>query len=183
MRAAFVAMLTVGIAAGSHVLGGGAAPHPLTLLILSVLAAIPVHLLSGRRLGFGLLLVLLGGGQFAIHHLLMAIGSMQPGGHPHDLAPMVHPTATAPSDGPGMLLAHVVATVLTSLLLAYGDALLWALWTLLRPLLVVPFGVVVAMPRLLPAASIRRPLVLLAGPRPDRPRGPPERLWTPSLTW
>lgn len=181
MRAAFVAMLTVGIAAGSHVLGGGAAPHPLTLLILSVLAAIPVHLLSGRRLGFGLLLVLLGGGQFAIHHLLMAMSSMQPGGHPHDLA---HQAAAAPSDGPGMILAHVIATVLTSLLLACGDGLLWALWTLLRPLLVVAFGVVVAMPpRLLPAASIRRPLLLLAGPRPDRPRGPPERFRTPSLTW
>lgn len=180
MRAAFVAMLTVGIAAGSHVLGGGAAPHPLTLLILSVLTAIPVHLLSGRRFGFGLLLVLLGSGQFAIHHLLMAIASMQPGGHPHDLA---HQAAAAPSDGPGMILAHLIATVLTSLLLAYGDALLWALWTLLRPLLVVHFGVAVAMPRLLPAAPIRRPLLLLAGPRPDRPRGPPERFWAPSLTW
>lgn len=180
MRAAFVAMLTVGIAAGSHVLGGGAAPHPLTLLILSVLAMIPVHLLSGRRLGFGLLLVLLGGGQFAIHHLLMAVASMPPGGHPHELA---HQVVAAPSDGPGMLLAHVIATLLTSLLLAHGDALLWALWTLLRPLLVVAFGVVVAMPRLLPAASIPRPLLLLAGPRPDRPRGPPERLRTPSLTW
>ncbi|MFC0625676.1 hypothetical protein [Kribbella deserti] len=183
VRAAAVAVVTVGIAAGSHVLGGGAPPHPLALLILSVLAAVPVHLLSGRRLGFGLLLVLLGGGQFVVHHLLMAMATMQPGGHPHEMPPMVHPAAPVPTEGPTMLIAHVVATLLTGLLLAHGESLLWALWSLLRPLLVVPGGfVAVSRPKPLPIATIRRPLRVTAFARPDRPRGPPLSERTPSIT-
>jgi hypothetical protein len=164
-------MLTVGIAAGGHVLGGGEAPHPLTLAVLVLLASIPAYLLTGRRLACRQLVALLGGGQLAIHEVLMAMASMQPGGYLHGMAPTAH-HAAEPSAGPPMLLAHAVATLVTSLLLARGESLVWVLWRLLLPLLAVP-RVLVPLPRqLLTASTSAAPVsVLLA--RSDRPRGPP----------
>jgi hypothetical protein len=141
------------------------------------------------RLGFPALAALLGGGQLALHEVFSAFSS--PGTHqgsgtaaPHEshfagagiLAPAAdHLAGAAETAGPLMLSAHILATLASALLLAKGEAALWALAAWLRPLVALPQPVtcddgtppVVAFP---PAAVPLRPWRNL---RQDSRRGPP----------
>ena len=173
LRAAAVAVLTVALAAGGHVVGGGQRPHPLALLVLTVLVALPAYLLGGRRIGAVALLALLGGGQFAVHHVLSAIESMDPVAHDHLLAGHAHGAArsTAPG-GLTMFVAHAVGTLVTGALLARGEAAVWSLWHLLAPLFrLQPCAVPAYRPLQITSYDVLPAGVLLV--RPSGPRGPP----------
>ena len=173
LRAVVVAALTVALASGGHVVGGGQRPHPLTLLVLTVLATVPAYLLGRRRLGLVPLLVLLAGGQFAVHHVLSAMESMDPVAHEHLLAGHAHgvPGPAAPG-GLTMLVAHAVGTLVTGALLARGEAAVWSLWHLLAPLFrLAPCAVPAYRPLHVTSYDVRSVGVLLV--RPGGPRGPP----------
>jgi hypothetical protein len=168
-----VAVLTVALAAGGHVVGGGQRPHPLALVVLTVLATVPAYLLGRRRLGPVPLLVLLGGGQLAVHQVLSAMESMDPVAHEHLLAGHAHGVAepTAPG-GLTMLAAHAVGTLVTGALLARGEAAVWSLWHLLAPLFrLVPCAVPAYRPPHVTSYDVVPAGVLLV--RPVGPRGPP----------
>lgn len=168
-----MAVLTVALAAGGHVVGGGQRPDPPAVIVLTVLATLPAYLLGGRRIGAWPLLALLGGGQFAVHHVLSAIESMDPVAHDHLLAGHAHgaPEATAPA-GLTMLVAHAVGTLVTGALLARGEAAVWSLWHLLAPLFRIAAAEVPAYrPLHVTSYDVVPAGVLLV--RPAGPRGPP----------
>jgi hypothetical protein len=174
LRAVVVAVLTVALASGGHVVGGGHRPHPLTLVVLTVLAALPAYLLGRHRVGAVPLLALLGGGQFAVHHVLSAMESMDPVAHDHLLAGHAAHGAPEPT-GPGgltMLAAHAAGTLVTGALLARGEAAVWALWHLLAPLFRLHACAVPAYrPLAVTSYDVVPAGVLLV--RPAGPRGPP----------
>ena len=166
-----VASLTAGLSAAGHVVGGGQAPHPLAVLILAGLAAVPpAYLLGGRRLTFVRLLGLLAAGQLLIHWVL----STPAGGADHAHAHAAPDVAMLPAGGSSMVCGHAVATLVLGLLLANGEALLWLLWELLRPLLALPGRVVLATVDVrLPAFEAGFPPVRSRVWAAVAPRGPP----------
>lgn len=149
-------LLSTGIltlAAGAHTLAGGALPAPAILAALLALTLLASVLATKIRLGLPAMTAVLGAGQVLLHEAFTALadtGTPQtalPAVHQHDdgaalagalqhLSPALGHSAGHGSltHDPGMLLAHVVATLLTALLLARGEAALWALAAWLRPL-------------------------------------------------
>lgn len=143
LRAVVVASSTVLLAAGAHLAGGGSLPDALVVVGVLALVTLSVMALAGRRISLPAMLALLGAGQFGLHNafeILTESASSAPvlsmnAGHAHMLG-MVSPQGPAPMamDSPSMLLGHVLATVVTALLLARGEAAVWALLAWLRPL-------------------------------------------------
>ncbi|GAA5763594.1 hypothetical protein Aros01_00063 [Streptosporangium roseum] len=118
-RTSAFAVVSLGLGMIAHVLGGGAMPvwSAAVGLALAFAAALP---LTGRERGAGVILPLLGSTQAALHLLFSATApavSHEALAHPHSgLLP-----------GLAMLVMHGWAVGLTSLWLARGEALLWAL--------------------------------------------------------
>lgn len=179
-RAVALTAVTVVLAASAHAAAGGALPSLWALLALTVPTACVAALITRRRLSTPLVLGLLGGGQFALHQgfsVLASAGHCGAGHSGHHVVVSACSSAPHHDPSPGMLAAHVVATLLTGLLLARGEQVLWALVTRLHPRLPL-------LQRLnLPVAPrlARTPEPLFARPRtvsaavPVR-RGPPRRL-------
>ena len=189
LRATAVATVILTLAAGAHLAAGGALPAPAIMLAALSLTALGSTAATRLRLGFPALAALLGGGQLALHEVFSAFSSpgTNPGSGtatPHEshlagagiLAPAVdHLAGAAATAGPLMLSAHILATLASALLLAKGEAALWALAAWLRPLVALPQPVacddgtppVAAFP---PAAVPLRPWRNL---RQDSRRGPP----------
>lgn len=129
VRAAVVSSVATLIAALSHTLGGGAAPHALLILAVATLLTPMSALLVGVRHSRGRVAATVFVGQAAFHLLFQALGSptgsapVVGGGHSHhvDLAVL---GAASPATAPGtlMLFAHVVAAVLTTVLVWHGEA-------------------------------------------------------------
>jgi hypothetical protein len=189
LRATAVATVILTLAAGAHLAAGGELPAPAIMLAVLSLTALGSTAATQLRLGFPALAALLGGGQLALHEVFSAFSSS--GTHqgsatatPHEshfagagiLAPAVdHLAGAAETAGPLMLAAHILATLASALLLAKGEAALWALAAWLRPLVALPQPVacddgtppVAAFP---PAAVPLRPWRNL---RQDSRRGPP----------
>ena len=189
LRATAVATVILTLAAGAHLDAGGELPAPAIMLAVLSLTALGSTTATRLRLGFPALAALLGGGQLALHEVFSAFSSS--GTHqgsatatPHEshfagtgiLAPAVdHLAGAAETAGPLMLAAHILATLASALLLAKGEAALWALAAWLRPLVALPQPVtcddgtppVAAFP---PAAVPLRPWRNL---RQDSRRGPP----------
>ncbi|MFI7134621.1 MFS transporter [Nonomuraea sp. NPDC050153] len=116
VRAMVFAVVCCGLGALAHLLGGGRVPAPAAAMAfaISFAAAVPV---TGRERGTKAILPLLAGAQVVLHLLFSTAPVVVPGGHPHSgLVPDV-----------GMLVAHGLATVMTALWLARGEAALWAL--------------------------------------------------------
>ncbi len=115
------------IAAVSHTIGGGAAPHPLLIVALSVFLTPVAALLVGRRaniIRLGAAVVL---AQTVFHVLFAALGAtvtptIAGRGHQHVMA--LGPVGEAVAPDAGMLAAHVVAAIITVLLLARGESIL-----------------------------------------------------------
>lgn len=132
----------------AHTLGGGARPAALTLVTATVLLGCASTLATGRRLGrlataSGLVLSQLG------LHTWFSLSEFSPsgfspsgfspsGGHGCDVGGLVlshHHTqvlhcahsGTAFAWWPAMPVAHLLAVLVTALLLAHGEALLWRL--------------------------------------------------------
>lgn len=127
VRAAAVSTVATVIAAVSHTLGGGAAPRPLLILAVATVLTPLSALLVGTRRSRGRVAVAVLGSQAAFHLVFQMLGSPTGGsvgaGHTHhlDLAAL-GPAAPAASPGMLMLIAHIVAALLTTLLVWHGEA-------------------------------------------------------------
>jgi hypothetical protein len=144
-RAGVLGGLSLLLATGAHVLGGGPLPGVGVLLIAGLLLGLLAAVVTVRRCRFGLLVGLLGAQQLALHALFDAAGAARACtlGAP-DMTPMAHAghlqgldqvVASCASGGgvpmttsvPGWVMwaAHLVAVLLTAWLLARGEAWLW----------------------------------------------------------
>lgn len=205
LRAGTIGATILALAAAAHMLGGGSLPEPLILGALAALTTLASTVATRFRLGLPAMVALLGASQFALHQAfdLLSSGSgtavpamAMPSLHDHSLSAAAQTAAalqeataagvaggamsmsvsmSAHSGGLAMTAAHAAATVATAVVLAKGEAALWALAQWLRPLLAPPTVValpVSAVPALPTPAS-------LAVPRPWRylrshsRRGPP----------
>lgn len=115
LRSLLVGLTVAVIAATSHAVGGGA--HTVWLAVVPATGAVAVvtWVLAGRRLGAATLLGLLSVAQVGVH-LLSA-----------------HLEGHAISHGLPMLTAHLLAAVVSAVLLGRGELLLWWLHAWLRP--------------------------------------------------
>ncbi|MCU1566181.1 MAG: hypothetical protein JWQ56_1118 [Pseudarthrobacter sp.] len=188
LRASSVATVILTLASGAHLAGGGQLPAPGILLAVLALTTLGSTTATRLRLRFPALVALLGGGQLALHEVFAAFGSSgTPVPSPASLhtahlagADLLAPAAghihsTDAASGPLMLAAHALATLACALLLAKGEAALWALAAWLRPLaalprLVAPDAVPPAFVPFPTTAAPRRPWRNL---RQDSRRGPP----------
>ena len=134
VRAAAVSSIATLLAALSHTLGGGSAPHPLLILAIATMLTPLSALLVGARRSRGRVAVAVILGQAAFHVLFQALGSptgttstgaASPvgGGHSHlmDLTAL-GPASPAAAPGVLMLFAHAVAAMLTIVLVWHGEA-------------------------------------------------------------
>jgi hypothetical protein len=149
-RGGTVGLVAVGVALAGHVAGGASTPEPAALAAVALGAAFIGVALSGRQWTLGPLLSLLLGAQAVLHVMFGPGDPAAPvvGGIPHAHH---HAAAAATADHAalGMLPAHVLAVLITALLLRRGEQWCWA-----------------------PARALARPLriALLAGAPPVPPR-------------
>ncbi|QCB98975.1 hypothetical protein E5206_11170 [Arthrobacter sp. PAMC25564] len=144
-RAVAVTAAVFALAAGAHVLAGGELPGPGIAVGLLVLVLAPVMVLTRIRITAPVMAVLLGAGQLALHEAFDALSvssgfAAGSGGHLHGTVPVLPPAGALMPEhtaAPGalMLVLHAAATLATALLLARGEAALWALAAWLRPLI------------------------------------------------
>lgn len=192
------------LAAGAHLAGGARLPAPGILLAVLALTALVSTAATRLRLAFPAMAALLGAGQLVLHEIFTAFGrpglAAAPGfpldGHLHagshatsahpasaELAALAaHVSPADPGSAPLMLAAHAVATLGCALLLARGEAALWALAAWLRPLAALPQAVTPSANSPVaetspPDAAPRRPWRNL---RQDNRRGPPSAVVLPS---
>jgi hypothetical protein len=203
-RAALFALAAVGLASGAHLAGGGTPSPAVALFAVPVLMA-GANLLAARRRGPLALFAGLGLTQVGLHLSFMAASAgstctatpvtagravpagamLMDDGHGHLL---MHCSGVAAAHvsghgsglwpAPGMVVLHLLAAGLTVLLLARGEAALWALAAQLSFAFVVP-GPVVSRPAVRPS-----PVRPSLRPRPARAvhlrtlsrRGPPRPL-------
>ncbi|WP_051274700.1 hypothetical protein [Cellulomonas sp. URHD0024] len=180
VRAFVVALSSVALALGAHVLGGGAVPPAVVVvpLVAVVLAAgVPF---GGRRIGAPAAVALLGVGQLGLHHAFGALSGMgcvpaqEMTGHVHtvQVACAAVPPQLPGAGGSAMLWVHVVATLVTALLIAGTERALAWVGTWLRPLIAllapVPLPTLACLPVMveMPHAVGRRDagVVPLRGP-------------------
>jgi hypothetical protein len=148
MRSGALAVAIVALAAGAHVLSGGALPVAPVLLAVLALTGLVTTLATRFRLGFPVIAALLGAGQLVLHEAFTAFGPLAvpaPGSSAHHLAAEhLSPPLGAETvhfhevDTPLswlMLTGHALATAASALLLAKGEQALWQLEAWLRPLL------------------------------------------------
>lgn len=189
LRSSTLAAVILSLAAGAHTAAGGHLPAPGIMLAVLALTALVSTAVTRLRLNLPAIGALLGAGQLALHEFFTLFSTpalpVGPGaglsGHQHGVAVLpelmaVHGHVPADSgSGPVMLAAHALATFGCALLLAKGEAALWALAAWLRPLAGLPQPeapdavppVYAAFP---PPAVHRRPWRNL---RQDSRRGPP----------
>jgi hypothetical protein len=134
------------LAAGAHVLAGGSLPEPGITVGLLVLTLAPVMILTKIRISAPVMAVLLGAGQVVLHGAFSALSvsagfSPMFAEHIHGVGPTLPATSAlmmsrhTADPGLPMLLLHAAATLVTALVLARGEAALWALAAWLRPLI------------------------------------------------
>lgn len=185
-RAGVLGTTALALAVGGHVAAGGEAPGLLGLTVLAVLTCAAVLVLTLRRLGVVALVGSLGILQLALHVGLIfasaggtatVVGGSAHGGH-HQHVALAVTGAGSSSHDLAMTLAHVVATLLTALLLARAESLAWLAASIVTPLL--PRTIAAARAALaglhLPAAPapVEPPrLVQLHWATAARRRGPP----------
>jgi hypothetical protein len=186
-RGSAAATVSVFVAAFSHSVAGGSLPGVTGLALCLALSVLVCVALTGRRLPLARLAVSVAISQAMYHWLFGALGSgtvVASGGrmaaHVHDavaVLPTVTPHAHAGGD---MLLAHVVAAIVTVLVLAYGERSIAATARYARTL------VIAMLPAIPDAPAVPAPVRLLptrlrvADPLPRRVdhsglrhRGPP----------
>ncbi|MEY2848559.1 MAG: hypothetical protein RI885_1224 [Actinomycetota bacterium] len=144
-RGSAAAVLATLIAACSHALGGGAFPAAPLLLAGLLAAVIGCTTLAGRSVSLPRLLPAVGLSQSLFHVLFAtapAAGATLPPTVPHHAtAPAAHligsamtvdaASAHAHADT-SMLVAHVIAALLTAIALRFGEAAFWGLFDSLR---------------------------------------------------
>ena len=179
-RAAAFGVVTVALTTGAHVSAGGAMPSMMVLTLLTVPLMMASLVLAGRRCGPVLLLCSLATAQVALHETLMALTAHVPvgmlPGSEHSSSAMGGGAAPSPlGRSVTMQVAHLLATLVTALLLARGEQALWRLAARLLPALPgepVLLGCRPLQPRVLFSLPALRPSVVSGGPGL---RGPPLR--------
>ena len=180
-RAAAFGVATLALASCAHVAGGGALPSMTILATLAVPVTIAAMALTGRRCGPVLLLGSMTAAQVLLHESLMALTAQAPGemaGHmPAASAPAMggHAMAQAAGWSVAMTAAHLVATVVTALVLARGEQALWQLVSRFLPALPGEPVLAACRPRQRPAlfsVPALAPSAVSGGPGL---RGPPAR--------
>ncbi|KQQ80922.1 hypothetical protein [Arthrobacter sp. Leaf137] len=191
LRTAALAGSILSLAAAAHVGAGGHLPPAPLLSACLALLVLGVTAVTRWKLKAPVLGLVLAGGQGLLHSLLSTLSpaaagtsAVRPvftGTHRHTLIgsgallPVGQDAHPHPAWdlGPAMFTAHLAATVLTALLLAKGEAALWALAAWLRPILFL--APVTFVPVLAPLVSAprRAPVLrwIMLGTHPRR--GPP----------
>jgi len=197
LRVAAVAVAGTVLAAAAHVAAGGSLPSPGSVAVAAVIPGMSGLWITGRRRGWLSIAAALGAVQVVLHTWFMAgtAGSCLVSGDSHlthvpggvdcsasGMAAMAGNAAAAGTSsqaavgwhlavgGSAMFLAHVLAVVVTALVLAAGERALWQLVAWLRPALRAACAaapavvddrrvpVVVALPvRRLPSADLGGP--------------------------
>jgi len=142
LRGAGASSVATIIAAVSHTIGGGAAPHPLLVLALSVFLTPIAALLVGRREGVLRLSAAVAVSQTVFHVLFTVLnattaanaGGTGSAGHQHMMI-MLGPIGDTVAPDTGMLSAHIIAGVITVALLARGESVLRAIARWMRAVL------------------------------------------------
>ncbi|WP_430591898.1 hypothetical protein [Humidisolicoccus flavus] len=143
LRGATAAVFATFVALISHVLGGGAVPGVLGLVV-PLLIALPICLAVAKKASLLRLSVAVGASQF-LFHTLFIFGAATPGaiaptqGHSgHTVTPDMLAGSALPemvahgAHGPLMWLAHAIAAIITTAALHRADALLESLASLVR---------------------------------------------------
>lgn len=145
-RSAVVAAVILALATGAHTLAGGRLPPAPVMAACTALVLLGVVLVTRWRLTATALAGILAAGQWMLHAAFSVLSETVPAGpapvpHLHTAAaaglPVSHelPHSHLPADlDPPMLGAHILATLVTAVFLARGEAALWALAAWLRPL-------------------------------------------------
>lgn len=164
LRAVALSTGVLTLAAGAHVAGGGGLPSSGILLAVLALTVLGATTITRLRLSFPAMLTVLGAGQFILHGAFTAFSSSGPaaspltpglhGGHLaaaitglaiDSAAPVIAASGHVHDSGSAvgilMLLTHALATAACALLLAKGEAALWALAAWLKPLVRLPEAV------------------------------------------
>jgi hypothetical protein len=191
VRAVVFGTVTLLLAAGGHLLAGGALPSLGTTLAAGLPIACASVVLARASRGPLAIAAALGVAQFALHHVFSLASAtscatpLTATGHGHHGGHLAHGALTAcvPAAGHAghhamsavMLTAHVAATALAVLLLLHGERLLVRLWTWARPRITVG---AVAVPGLHAPVVAARTLVVVAlrAATDVSRRGPPARL-------
>ncbi|QHK21550.1 hypothetical protein GU243_19695 [Pseudarthrobacter psychrotolerans] len=194
LRGASLSTGVLTLAAGAHVSGGGDLPAPGILLAVLALTVLAATTATRLRLNFPAMLSILGAGQFILHEAFTAFSSsgtsvsgVAAGLHNTHVAgaaaPVIAASGHVHGSGPGsgsvagilMLLAHALATAACALLLAKGEAALWALAAWLRPLVRLPEAVTpdAGTPPAVPGLPAVLPLRPWRNLRQHSRRGPP----------
>jgi len=145
-RGALLAVSAGTLSVTAHRLVDGGLPDPAMTVLLTGLFGWTAAALARKARGPVATVALLGAAQLVMHLLLTTLASHR-----------AHaPSATPGTTGIGMTAAHVVATVLTALLLARADTMLLTVLAVLRailPRLLTPLPVPAAAPALVPART------------------------------
>ncbi|MFS0868001.1 hypothetical protein AB3M83_11800 [Microbacterium sp. 179-B 1A2 NHS] len=176
VRGGSAAVVAVLLAATSHTVSGGTAP-PLWLLAAVTLLAWPLAVaLIGRRPSAARTAAAVSAAQALLHTAFATVGSARPRG----LGAHVHGPLTLASPGEGMSIdvamvaGHVLAAVVTTILLCTGEHLLRGIADGLRALLP---AVPMTLPFPAPAPRAATGVLRAAGPRVTLSglsrRGPP----------
>lgn len=140
LRAASASSIATLLAAVSHTLAGGSAPHPLLVLAVSAFLVPPAALMIGAapsRLRVAVTVLV---SQAAFHLLFQVLGAPVGGGvigaagHTHHLLPL-GPVAVAALPDATMLLGHAAAAIVTVLLLWRGESTVRAIAGWVRAML------------------------------------------------
>ena len=139
----FTASMLV-LAAAAHVLAGGVLPQPAIMAGIVALVLAPVTILSKTKINAPAMIGLLATSQLVLHWAFDAFSASAAfipadGAHGHGAFPESSAAAALMPDhasvpGTLMLALHALATVATALVLAKGEAAVWALAAWLRPL-------------------------------------------------
>lgn len=149
VRGGLLGVSSAALAVTAHIIGDGEVPDTAMTLLLTVLIGWNAAALAAKARGPLATIVDLGAGQVVMHLVLTSLSS-------HEL---IHNQPAPVSGGGAMLPAHVVATLITALLLAKADGLLLGVLACLRAL--VPFLFPpLPVPAAVPAPVLARP----AGP-------------------
>ena len=150
-RALAVTTAMIALAAGAHVMAGGSLPQPVIFLGLVALVLAPVMILARFKVAAPAMAALLVASQLILHEAFAALsvpaGALHTAvGHLHGSGPVLPAIALTPDHAvPStlMLVLHAAATLATALVLARGEAAVWALAAWLRPLVRILTPVVI----------------------------------------
>lgn len=159
-------MSTLCLALGAHVLGGGQIPRTIVLVPLAAVVLAAALPFAGRRIGAPAAVAVLGVGQLGLHQAFGALSDMgcapmgEMAGHAHavQIACTASPEHMGSTGGTAMFVLHVVATLVTALLIAGTDRTLTWIATWLSPLVALLAPVTLPASAVLPV-SIETPRV------------------------